>query len=104
MNIRLLIGFIGVASTALFGCASTLPVGGIYTDVKLPVTATAEGGGSPKTGMSQCMSVLALVATGDCSIEAAKKNGNIQKVYHVDWEANNILGSIGKYKVVVYGE
>ena len=96
-----LFGFIGVALT---GCATSMPVGGIYTDLKLPVTATSDGGGTVKVGTAECMSVLALVATGDCSIEAAKKNGGITKVYHVDWEANNILGIIGKYKVVVHGE
>jgi hypothetical protein len=99
-----LFGFIGVASTMLLGCATSMPVGGVYTDVKLPVTATADGGGTPKVGTAECMSVLAMVATGDCSIEAAKKNGGITKVYHVDWEANNILGIIGKYKVVVHGQ
>ena len=99
-----LFALFGVALTTLCGCATTMPVGGVYTDVKLPVTATSEGGGSEKVGMAECMSVLALVATGDCSIEAAKKNGGITKVYHVDWEANNILGVIGKYKVVVHGE
>jgi len=32
------------------------------------------------------------------------KNGNITKISHVDWEAKNILGIIGNYKVTVYGE
>ena len=86
------------------GCAATMPVGSIYTDVKLPVVATANGGQSSKTGTSTCTSVLTLFAWGDASIEAAKKNGNITKVYHVDWDASNILGIIGTYKVTVYGE
>jgi hypothetical protein len=104
MRKLLLFGLVFVASTTLFGCASSMPLGGIYTDLKLPVTATSEGSGTPKMGTAECTSVLALVTTGDCSIETAKKNGGITKVYHVDWEANNILGIIGKYKVVVYGK
>lgn len=104
MNRLSLFGIIGIASTTMAGCASTLPVGGIYTDVKLPVTATSAGGGPEKVGTAECMSVFALVATGDCSIETAKKNGGISKVHHVDWDANNILGIIGRYKVVVHGE
>ncbi len=41
---------------------------------------------------------------GDASIDAAKRNGKITKVHHVDWQVENILGIIGKYKVIVYGE
>ena len=48
--------------------------------------------------------MLALFATGDCSIEAARKQGGINKIHHVDWDANNVLGIVGNYKVVVYGE
>ncbi len=47
---------------------------------------------------------LGMVAIGDASIEAAKKNGGITKVHHVDWAVENILGIIGKYRVTVYGE
>ena len=52
-------------------------------------------------GTDKCRSVLAIVATGDCSLEAAKKDGNIDHVNHVDWEADNILGVIGNYQVTV---
>ena len=92
------------AAVLLSGCATSYPVGGIFTDVNLPVTATANVGKGVKSGEASCMSVLALVATGDCSIETAKKNGGISKVYSVDWKANNILGIIGNYKVIVTGE
>jgi hypothetical protein len=79
-----------------------MPVGSLYTELKLPVSATANQG--KKQGTAECKSVLSLVATGDCSIDAAKKNGGITKVSHVDWEAKNILGLIGEYKIHVYGE
>jgi len=87
----------------LAGCASSFPAGGLFTDLKLPVAATGEAGGK-KMGEASCTSILAMVATGDCSINTAKKNGKITKVTHVDWSANNILGIIGNYKVVVYGD
>jgi hypothetical protein len=32
------------------------------------------------------------------------KNGGITKVNHADWEAKNIFGIIGNYKLTVYGE
>lgn len=94
---------VGFAVTLLAGCATSYPVGSLFTDVQLPVAATGEAGGK-KMGEAECTSILALVATGDCSIEAAKKKGKITKVTHVDWSAKNILGVIGNYKVVVYGD
>jgi len=66
--------------------------------------ATSNSGVSSKTGEAQCISVLGLVAVGDCSIEAARKNGGITKVNTVDWDARNILGIYGTYKVIVSGE
>lgn len=86
------------------GCATPYPMGAAYTEIKLPVTATANSGRSPKIGEAMCTTVLGLVATGDASIEAAKRDGGITKVHHVDWSAKNILGLYGEYKVVVYGE
>jgi hypothetical protein len=92
------------ALVALVGCATVYPVGVAYTEVKVPVTATGVVVDSPKVGTAECMSVLSLVALGDASIEAAMKQGGIKKVSHVDWDAKNILGIIGKYKVTVYGD
>ena len=92
------------AMVALMGCAMLVPMGSIYTNVKLPMASTGNGGVSNKTGEATCISVLAIVAVGDCSIEAAKKNGGITKVNSVDWQINNILGIYGTYKVVVSGE
>jgi len=89
----------------LTACATPFPIGSIYTELKLPVAATNSfSGKAEKVGSAECTSVLALVTTGDASIETAMKNGGIKKIHHVDWEVQNILGVIGKYKVVVYGE
>lgn len=101
-KVKLLVAF--SAAMMLAGCATSVPVGFLYTDMKLPQGATSNSGKTVKTGTAECMSVLSLVATGDCSIEAAKKNGGITKVNHVDWDAKNILGIIGNFKTIVYGE
>jgi hypothetical protein len=94
---------LGIVSM-LMGCATMVPIGGLYTGVKLPMIATSNSGVSSKTGEAECMSVLSLIAIGDCSIDAAKKNGGITKVNNVDWNAMNILGIYGSYKVIVSGE
>lgn len=86
----------------LGGCATSAPIGAIYTDVTLPLQATSAQGGS-KVGTSQCTSILAILATGDCSIEAAKAAAGITEVTSVDWKANNILGIIGTYTTTVRG-
>ena len=88
----------------VMGCATSFPVGSLYTQLKLPVDVTGNTGTATKVGKATCISVLSLVAIGDASIEAAKQEGGITKVYHVDWDVENILGVYGKYKVTVYGE
>lgn len=90
------------ASVTLTGCASSFPHGGIYTDVQLPSGVTSASSSS-KVGSAKCTSLLSLIATGDCSIEAAKADGNINTVTHMDWKANNILGIIGNYELIVHG-
>jgi len=87
----------------LSGCATAFPAGSLFTDLQLPVDATANSAGD-KVGSSMCTSILALVATGDCSIEAAARSGGISKIHHVDWQAHNILGIYGRYETKVYGQ
>lgn len=93
-----------LAMGMLAGCASPYPQGIIYTELKLPVDVTGNGGRAPKIGISECTSVLGMVALGDCSLETAMRQGGITKVHHVDWDSKNILGFFGQYKVIVHGE
>ncbi len=93
----------GAIAAICSGCATSYPVGVVYTDLKLPVNVTSEAKGS-KVGVAECKSVFGLFTTGDASIETAMKDGGITKVSHIDWEVENILGVIGEYKLTVYGE
>ncbi|MDN5848372.1 MAG: TRL-like family protein [Nitrococcus sp.] len=101
---KIIAGSIIAASLALGGCATAYPVGSLYTDLKLPVNVTSNTGQPLKVGVATCQSILSFVATGDCSIDAARKDGGITEVLYVDWDANNILGIIGNYKLTVYGK
>jgi len=87
----------------LSGCAASAPVGALYTDVKVPVTATANAQGA-KTGTAICTSILGLVATGDCSVEAAAKNGGINKVFTVDSKNLSYLGVYATFTTTVTGQ
>jgi len=100
-----LVSVLAVVALAVLcsGCATPYPVGTLFTEVSLPVAATPNAV-STKVGTAKCTSILTWVATGDASLEAAKKNGGITKVSHVDWKAKNFLGIYGEYTVTVYGE
>jgi hypothetical protein len=86
------------------GCASYLPMGYIYMDVKGPAAVGSEGFSYSKVGVAKATSVLGLVATGDCSVKAAMENGKINKVKYVDYQAKSIVGLVGEYTTTVYGD
>ena len=57
----------------------------------------------PKTGQAKCLSILGIVATGDCSIDAAAKNGNISEIKSVDVKTFSILGLFSEETTIVTG-
>jgi len=97
-----------VASLFFTGCAVSPFQAGLYTSntrptVDLEVESSASVNPSKK-GEATCTNILGLVATGDCSIKEAMKNGGITKIHHVDYSNTNILGLINKGTFVVWGE
>ena len=86
----------------LFGC------GALYTDIKTPMPSLslqANADSKTKVGKASCTSYVWVVAIGDCSVDAAMKNGGINKIHHVDYEIKSIFfGIYGKHTIVVYGE
>ncbi|MBL7081406.1 MAG: TRL-like protein family [Candidatus Omnitrophica bacterium] len=92
-----------VAVLLLSGCATFLPYGQLYTNVKAPVAATGDVSYS-KVGTATATSILGIVATGDASIDAAARDGGITEIKYVDYEVNNILGIYGQYTTTVYGD
>ena len=86
------------------GCASMIPMGVVYTEVKAPVAVGSSDASMDKVGTAKATSVLGIVATGDASIKTAMENGKITKIHHVDFNTKNILGLYGEYITTVYGE
>ena len=86
-----------------FGCAAAGMNGWLVTNVTEPVNATSNERGS-KTGESSCVSVLGIVAAGDCSINKAANQGNIIKVKSVDTKTISVLGLFTKKTTIVTGE
>jgi len=79
-------------------------MGVIYTEVSGSVAAGPGPANYSKVGKAEAKSVLGLVATGDASIKTAAQNGNIKTIKYVDYHVENILGVIGKYTTIVYGD
>jgi hypothetical protein len=89
------------------GCAlAPTPVGSgfLFTDVKGPVAVDDNNTGYVKKGEACATNVLGLVATGDASIETAKKVAGISNVSSISSDQFSILGLFSKYCTVVTGE
>ncbi len=78
-------------------------LGMVYNETTYGDTVTSHDAGT-KEGKACASSVLGIVATGDASIQAAKNNGGITKVTHVDHSAKNILGITSEWCTIIRGE
>lgn len=87
----------------LTGCAAgPSPVGtGLYTNVKGPITATGIAGN--QKGEACAQSFLGVINTGDASIEAARKNGQINSISSVDYQTTGAYPIYGKTCTIVSG-
>ena len=104
MKNALIAVFLGFFLLNFTGCmAVQSPVHGwAYTEAKYD--GVIEDGPAPtKTGKACATAILAMVATGDASLETAKANGGITQISHVDHSAKNILGIWGEYCTIVKG-
>lgn len=86
------------------GCASVAgPVPAAVSFYAAPLdlgTATR----ASKRGEACAQNVLGLVAWGDASLDAAKKNGDIKQVASVEQLPTRVLGYYARYCTVVRGE
>lgn len=105
MKIKAIVTAVSLASLAvLTGCATSFPLGLVYTSVKLPVTVGNGEMRYSKKGEAKCQTMFGCFASGYASINAACSDAKITKVGWVNQEVLNILGIYGSYKTVVYGE
>ena len=90
--------------SVLSGCAMARgPVTGFwYTDTHSGVSATSNQAGN-RVGEACASSILGLIATGDASVEAARRNGGITMISSVDEKTSNILGVYANYCTIVRG-
>lgn len=88
----------------IVGCASAKsPVTGFwYTNLYAPEAVSSNQAGN-KVGEACASSILGLIATGDSSIETARRNGGVTMITSVDAKSNSILGIYAKYCTIVRG-
>lgn len=97
-----IITFIALPAAALMLSSCGAPrVGTLYTDITAPVAAGP--GTGDRVGTAKSTNYFSLVAVGDASIDAAKKNGNIKTVTSADEHIESILGIITTYTTTVRG-
>ena len=77
-------------------------VDGIWGTSKGSVMVTSLSS-TDKEGRAYCESFLGFIS-GDCSIAAAKNNGNITRVSTIDYEATRYWQFYAKYTTIVTGQ
>ena len=88
------------------GCISApfKPPMGLYSEISAPLSTEGAIDVGSKKGEATAKTILGLVATGDCSIATAAKNGGLRTVKHIDYKYKNILGIVQETTVIVYGD
>jgi hypothetical protein len=92
MNLKNKLLGASVAVLMLTGCSHYVP-GGLFTMHSVP-QSVGTGTGGAKEGEACAMTILGLIGIGDASITAAKSNGGIKTVSHVDSKNMGILGYV----------
>jgi len=109
-RLRSFVSLAAVAGVALIstGCLRAPvvpPYGIIYSDIQAPLDHDFDRTVVPtRSGSSESISILGLVAIGDASIHAAAQDGGLSVIHTADYEYMNILGVYQKYVTVVRGE
>ncbi len=95
-----------VLSSVVFlgGCAMQPTHATVYSNATSPYMVTSAEAGSKVGESGTCKNLLGIIATGDCSIATAAKNGGIKTVSTVDWKGTNVLGLWSTGKTVVTGK
>jgi hypothetical protein len=106
-HMKLKLTLAAMALMASSGCATAaggnaFVFGGIYSGYKSPgQLGTAQAG---KIGEACANSILGWIATGDASIEEAKRAGGITQVAYVDHEQFSVLGVYATTCTIVHGQ
>mgnify|MGYP001567326605 CR=1 FL=1 len=96
---------LGSQVVLFFGCATGMraPINGFgFSDLYYGMAISSNQAGN-RVGEACSKSFAGIIAVGDSSIEAARRNGGITMISSVDEHMNSFLGIFAKYCVVVRG-
>ena len=102
----LLVGLIVVGLSGCMVAPIVPPIGIGFTEFTAPLDPDFNQTAMPtdhKTGTSESISILGLIALGDASTEEAARDGDITVIDHADYEYFNVLGVFQRYNTIVYG-
>ena len=92
---------------SLSGCYSTPimpPTGLLYSNIEAPASLSIAGQNlGTRRGEASCVSLLGLIAWGDCSAKAAAEAGSIGELKHLDYSYTNVLLVWQSLTTVAYG-
>jgi TRL-like protein family len=105
---HLLLALSLVFALMLSGCytAPVMPPQGlVYTETTAPLDIGADETNldNLEQGSASHISILGLIAVGDCSVAEAARNGNLKKVNHLDYSYTNILFIYQNFTTIAYG-
>jgi hypothetical protein len=101
ISVLIAASLLAFSTTGCMGVA-TPAAGALYTGVKWD--GGVRGTTGPKRGEACASAFLGLIATGDASVAAAARNGNISDISGTDHESTVILfGLYGRYCTIAYG-
>lgn len=83
--------------------ASPVGNGSLFTDVRGPVEVE-NGVAASKLGRACAHNILGLVAYGDASITAARKQGGIEQVATIDHDSFSVLSVYSRFCTQLRGE
>ena len=97
---------LALLALGLGGCANVSgPAPAALSFYAAPVALGPQDSAAPsKRGEACAANILGLVATGDASIDTAKKNASITRVASVDHSSTRVLGYYARFCTIVKGE
>jgi uncharacterized protein (DUF885 family) len=102
MLLTLLLTIVGGCAIATTPASNPYPAW-LYQNVKAPVDAE-NGVEAVKEGKACVTNILGIVATGDASIDEAKRAGGIKEIASVDYQVNSVLGIYARFCTIVKGK
>ncbi|MBX3728339.1 MAG: TRL-like family protein [Candidatus Sumerlaeia bacterium] len=96
---------VAVLATGCYQAPVMPPSGWVYSSFTAPLDYDQEASklGS-RSGRASSMSILGLVALGDCSINTAARNAGLSTIHGADYEFFNVLGIYQNFTVIVHGD